>query len=86
MQIVEIEEFTSNFFYLPDNIKRKAKKVFKLLSSNLRHPSLRLKKLKGYQDIWYARIDKNYRFTFQIQGEFIIIRRVGLHNPVIKKP
>ena len=86
MQILESREFTDNYLCLPDNIKKKIQKVFKLLLFNPRYPSLNLKKLKGVEDIWYGRIVINYRFTFQKREDMLIMRRIGYHDDVIKNP
>lgn len=85
MQIIKLEEFLRCYAVLPENIQKKTDKAL-LLLSNPRHPSLRTKKLQGVENIWYARIDKNYRFTFKIEGNFIILRGVGSHDIIIKKP
>ena len=38
----------------------------------MRHPSLKSKKKQG-EDVWEARIDYHYRFTFIIDDEQLII-------------
>jgi mRNA interferase RelE/StbE len=86
MRIRESKGFIDSFEILPKNIKIKTIRALELLISNSRHPSLKLKKLKGYEDIWYGRIDKYYRFTFQIEGDVLIMRRFGAHNHIIKNP
>lgn len=86
MIIRKPKRFVDSYETLPDNIKKKAKKAYELLLSNPQHPSLNLKKLKGVENIWYGRIDKNYRFTFRKEGDFLIMRSIGLHNHVIKNP
>lgn len=58
---------------LPANIKERAKKQLDLLSQNLRHPSLKAKKYDESQDLWQGRINKSYRFYFQIVGDTYII-------------
>ncbi len=86
MIIRKPQGFIDSYEALPDNIKKKTQKALDLLLSNPRHPSLNLKKLQGIEDIWYGRINKNYRFTFQKEGEVLIMRRVGTHDFIIKKP
>ena len=86
MQILKLEEFLNCYLSLPENIRKKTDKALLLLSSNPRHPSLRLKKIQGFEDIWYGRIDKSYRFTFQKEGDSLIMRRVGTHDFIIKNP
>lgn len=67
------------------NLRKRTNEQLKILLENPRHPSLRLKKMKGFPDIWEARVTKNYRFTFQIQGNFYLLRRIGTHD-LLKRP
>jgi len=41
--------------------------------------------MKGFSEIWEARVTKNYRFTLQIQGDFYILRKIGTHD-MLKRP
>ncbi len=38
-----------------------------------------------FHSFWEGRITKNYRFTFQIEGEICILRRIGTHD-ILKTP
>lgn len=40
-----------------------------LLLSNLRHPSLRAKKYDETRGIWQARVTRDWRFYFTIEGD-----------------
>jgi addiction module RelE/StbE family toxin len=65
---------------LPDPIQQRADLAFDRLAQNLSHPSLRVKKLKGWKGVWEARISHQYRMTFRIVGETCLIRRIGPHD------
>ena len=54
-------------------------KQLALLLQNLRHPSLRAKKYDEQQDIWQARVNDNYRFYFQIEGDTYSILAIIPH-------
>ena len=60
-------------------------KQLELLLSNLQHPSLNIKKMQDPREIWEGRVTESYRFTFQIQGDDYILRRVGTHD-ILKNP
>lgn len=47
---------------------------------NPRHPSLRVKKIKGRKDIWEMSITINYRLTFEIHESSVLLRKIGTHN------
>jgi len=37
------------------------------------------------REIWEGRITKSYRFTYQIEGDTYVLRRVGTHD-ILKNP
>lgn len=55
-------------------------KQLTLLLSNLRHSSLRLKRVSGTRRLWEARVTRGYRLVLEIEGETIRLRRVGTHD------
>jgi len=63
------------------SLERQAKfdKQLSFLLSNLRHPSLRAKKYDETNDIWQARVDDDYRFYFQIDGETYLLLSIIPH-------
>jgi len=64
---------------LPANIQIKAKKQFSYLAKDIRHPSLKVKKYKGYEDVWQARIDKAWRFYFHIVKPHYLVVSIIAH-------
>lgn len=66
------------------NIQKKADKQFELLLSNYHHPSLRSRKM-GKSSLFEARIDRHYRFTFQILEDEMYILTVGPHDEGLGK-
>ena len=54
---------------LPPEIKALVRKQLNLLRDNIRHPSLKAKKYGGIDDVWQARVNRDYRFYFQIVGD-----------------
>ena len=85
MRIQTTRPFDRDYDDLPEPIKEQIDKQLTLFLDNPHHPSIRVKKIKGYPKIWEGRITKNYRFTFQIEGEIYILRRIGTHN-ILKTP
>ena len=80
MKLARTARFARDFRSLPPDIQRRAAKQLQLLLDNPRHPSLRIKKMEGAQDIWEGRISKGYRFTFQVLHDTYILRRIGTHD------
>lgn len=79
MRVVFTDPFQRDYRAMPGKTQKALDKALKFLFQNPRHPSLRSKKLPGTA-IWYARISKSYRFTFQFQGDLLILRRAGTHD------
>lgn len=63
----------------PDDIRVRVDKQLIRMCENPRHPSLRLKKLRG-TDTFEIRISKGYRLTFHIEKETLELQRVGTHD------
>jgi mRNA-degrading endonuclease RelE of RelBE toxin-antitoxin system len=80
VKLARTSRFARDFRSLPPPIQRRAAKQLQLLLANPRHPSLRLKKMEGTPNIWEGRITKGYRFTFQVQEDAYILRRIGAHD------
>ena len=85
MKIAFTKSFIRNYRKLPQEIQDAIDKQLELLLSNPRHPSLNVKKMNDPRDIWEGRVTASYRFTFQIQGEVYLLRKVGTHD-VLDQP
>lgn len=86
MKSVYTHTFKKGFKQLPNEVKSQAKKQIIFLLKNSGHPSLRTKKIQGTTKIWEARVSKGYRFTFQKQGNMLILRKIKKHNHTLKRP
>lgn len=84
------ERFKKAFRSLPMPIQEKALKVFRLMQKNPFHPSLYVKKIRGANEIWEGRIDRQYRFTFQVVKQddqtIIVFRNIDNHDECLKNP
>jgi len=83
MKIRRTNSFLKDYRGLPTEIQDRVNKQLFYLIENPRHPSLRLKKLKG-TDKFEIRISRGYRLTFRYTEEIIELRRVGTHDLVRK--
>ena len=80
MRILTTKPFDRDYEALPNRIKTLTDQKLRLLLQNLRHPSRQIKKMNDPRDIWEGRITQSYRFTFQIEGEIYLLRRIGTHD------
>jgi mRNA-degrading endonuclease RelE of RelBE toxin-antitoxin system len=86
VEVFLAEQFEQAYQKLTDDERRSVRKALSLLGENLRHPSLRVKKMEGRENIWEARPSKRLRMTFELLEGIIIVRNVGEHDKVLKKP
>jgi len=85
MKIIYTNSFKKDYDSLTPFIQGQTDKKLALLISNPRHPSIQVKKMKGTKDIWEARVSRNYRMTFNLVEDYLILRRIGTHD-ILRKP
>ncbi len=86
MKIVRTDSFKADFKELPLYVQEAFERKIALFMKNMRHPSLRVKKMKGRRKRWEASIDMFYRFTFEIHEDYYLLRRIGPHDRVLRNP
>jgi len=79
------KSFKKDYGNLPEEMKKRIQKQFRLLKQNPKHPSLQVKKtqgvvIKGCTDVFEGRINNNYRFLFVIENDVFILLRCGKHD------
>lgn len=84
MNLVVTPQARKTLSRLPKPIQKKVKRQFQFLLFNYRHPSLRARKMAGAQ-VFEARIDIHYRFTFHIRKEALYILTIGPHDEGLGK-
>ena len=77
--------FKKDYQKLPQEIREKVDKQLAYLVDNPEHPSLKLHPIKGTKAIWEGYVDYHYRFTFEVEGQYFLLRKVGTHD-ILKKP
>ena len=85
MKIQTTRPFDRDYARLREEVKKRVDKQLALLMSNPSHPSLRLKRIRGTEDIWEVRVTRSDRITLQIAGDTFILRRIGPHD-VLRQP
>jgi mRNA interferase RelE/StbE len=89
MKIRLSNQFKAAYIKLSDQQAKLAKEKITLLQSDIRHPSLRTKKMKGEAGklgIYRMRVTQSLRITFSINGDILILRRIGGHDKTILSP
>jgi len=81
------QRFKDAYRDLPPEIQAKVKKTLRLLAENSRHPSLQTKPIHGVQGVYEARVDQNYRITYErLPGNMVRMRTVGKHDETLRHP
>ncbi len=86
MRILRTGLFKEDYTRLPKSVQEKFEQKIRLFVNNINHPSLRVKKMQGHKNRWEASIDMFYRFTFEVHSDHYLLRRIGPHDVVLKKP
>ena len=79
MKVFYSPHFKARFRRCPVVVQQKFYKQANFLLKNLRHPSLDAKKYDESQEIWQARVDRNYRFYFCITGDTYMLLDITPH-------
>jgi mRNA interferase RelE/StbE len=79
MKVEYTESARKSLNSLPGPILKALFKQVRFLEEDLHHPSLRAKKYDESRDLWQARVNKDWRFYFKIQGDVYYIVNIIPH-------
>jgi mRNA-degrading endonuclease RelE of RelBE toxin-antitoxin system len=90
IRVYPTQPFARDSLKLSPEMRRIVQRKLDLFRENPRHPSLRVKKMHGHEEIWELSLTEDYRVTFewsetQGQERIAILRRVGSHD-ILKTP
>jgi hypothetical protein len=86
MSIQRTARFDRAYLVLPSSVRAKVDRAIRFLDENWRHPGLRARRLSGLRDIFYARVDREHRITYERRGDVLVLRNVGRHDETLKNP
>ena len=84
-EIVFTPSFERLFKRLPKRIREATYQKLALFLQDPAHPSLRVKRIRGTNRIWEMSITMNYRLTFEVDEQRVLLRRIGTHD-ILRKP
>ena len=86
MTFLRTESFRRDFQALSPEIQEQVEKALRRMGTDLRHRSLRVKKMQPKaRGIFEARVTRSFRMTFTLEGDVVLLRRVGTHD-ILKTP
>lgn len=71
--------FRRQFRALPAPIQSQARQAFRRFVDDPQHPGLEFKKLSGHEDLWSARITRDYRAMDRWREDVILWFFIGSH-------
>lgn len=80
MKLIQTKRFKKDYKKLPPNLQKRTDEKLRYLLQDITHPSLRIKRVQKYKDIFEGRITKGYRFLFAINSDGYILYRAGKHD------
>lgn len=80
MRAIFTPKFLENLESLPFVVQKKFRKQLKFLMTDLRHPSLMVKKYGGAENVWQARVDKGVRFYFTLEKDAYVLLDIRKHD------
>ncbi|HHY67021.1 MAG TPA: type II toxin-antitoxin system RelE/ParE family toxin [Alicyclobacillus sp.] len=79
--------FTKSLAKLDPKSRKAVKKAMELLLENPHHPSLRTRKMKGYEGVFEVSASMDIRITFHYEKpDTIVLRNVGHHDDALSNP
>ena len=79
MKVVLTDRVIETLKDAPSSVQRAFDKQLRFLADNLQHPSLHAKKFDEAKDVWQARVNRDWRFYFTVEGDRYIITSILPH-------
>jgi mRNA-degrading endonuclease RelE of RelBE toxin-antitoxin system len=79
MTVSYSKRFLKQYAAAPAEVRKAFDKQSSLLLENLNHPSLHAKKYDESLDLWQARVNRDWRFYFTIDGEVYDLHEIVKH-------
>ena len=79
MKVVLSDRTVESLKDAPRAVQRAFDKQLRFLVNNLHHPSLRTKKFDETNDVWQARVNRDWRFYFTIHDDTYLIEKIIPH-------
>ncbi len=80
MKSAALPSFWKVYAALDDDIKRRARKAFRLWAQNSFHPSLRFKCINYEENVWSVRVTHAYRALGILEGNTVTWFWIGNHD------
>jgi hypothetical protein len=80
MKSATLPSFWTAYMSLGEDIKRSARKVYRLWAQNPFHPSLHFKCINREENVWSVRVTRGYRALGVLEGDTVTWFWIGSHD------
>ena len=80
MKLIRTDRFLDDYRELPAQVQKQTDRKLRYLAENLAHPSLRVKRVRKYRDVYESSISTDYRLLFLITTDAYVLLRIGRHD------
>ena len=80
MELEPTERYIRDYERLPEQLCMQIAKKLELLVANMRHRSLRVKRIQGTTDLYEASVNMKYRVIFRLVPGAYRLLRIGTHE------
>jgi mRNA interferase RelE/StbE len=87
LKFIFTKRFQDNFKNLDEPSQKAIQKTIRLMNHDIRHPSLRTKKMEGTDYIFEASANMDIRITFHYEKpDRLVLRNCGHHDRTLNNP
>jgi hypothetical protein len=80
MKSVTTRLFRESYAALPDDVRRQARRAWRLFRRDPSHPGLKFKKIEGRSNVYSVRVGLGYRAVGIMDGSLIVWSWIGTHS------
>jgi hypothetical protein len=80
MKSVTTRLFRESYAALPDDVRRQARRAWRLFRQDPSHPGLKFKKIEGRSNVYSVRVGLGYRAVGIMDGSLIVWSWIGTHS------
>ncbi len=85
MKLIRTQRFVEDYRKLAAQIQKQTDRKLRYLAQNVGHPSLRVKRVRNYDEVYEASINMDYRLLFLMTSEGYVLLRIGRHDILEKR-
>ncbi len=78
--------FSKDLKKLPKVIQRQCWEIANILAKDVFDPTLDIRKLHGYENVWRTKVKRSYRLIYTFDDNSLYLLRIAHRKDIYKKP